>query len=316
MRSRFTCGSTIVARPMGEMQLFDEAARADLRPIGEVLGPLRGFDPKLAAALVEALGHIDTTPQTVIAADRAQAQVIDLLAQHGHHSAAFLAVYHGITVAVIEAMDDGRLTPRFFFERLPGRFAERHFDGLKAELGLDTTSDAAKYELWRPSFAFDNLEPDEKTPLGTKPPLAHFTVGMCCHINLDLAVALDETIRELGLEGEPVVLEEIERGHNFVDTILAEKVGRSTELLARDFDCPMSKKIIAAGAVESAGAQTMGTIRRWRAETFPQALRLSAAKTEVERAGIRAEIYQAGARRTVRLFNTLPGLIAATLSGA
>ena len=51
------------------------------------------------------------------------------------------------------------LTPKPFFERLDGKFAERHFDGVKVELGLDTTTDAARYGLWRPSFAFDNLAP-------------------------------------------------------------------------------------------------------------------------------------------------------------
>ena len=127
--------------------------------------------------------------------------------------------------------------------------------------------------------------------------------------------SLDETIRELGVEREDAVLEEVERGHNFVDTILTEKVGRSTELLAAELDCPMSKKILERGAVEAAGAQTMATIRRWRAETFPHAKRLATAAGDAERAKIREEIYRTGARRTVRLFNTLPGLIEAALNG-
>jgi hypothetical protein len=298
------------------MQLFDDAAVGDLQRIAAILGPLRTFEPKVRAALVDALARIDTTPKTVIAADRAQEAVCDVFVAHRHHAAAFLRVYHGITVAVIEAMDDGRLGPRRFFERLPGRFAERHFDGLKVELGLDATTDAATYALWRPSFAFDNVEPDPGTPLGRKPPLAHFMVGMCIHINMDLAVSLDETMRELGVERDGAVLDEVERGHNFVDTILAEKVGRSTEVLAAELDCPMSKKILERGAAEMAGAQTMATIRRWRAETFPQARRLATAAGDAERAAIRAEIYRAGARRTVRMFNTMPGLIQGALDGA
>jgi hypothetical protein len=297
------------------MKLFDDAARGDLRPIEAVLGPLRGFDDATAAALREALARIDTTPRSVTAADRAQTEVCDLLLARHHRAAAFLMVYHGITAAVIEAMDRGRLGPRFFFERLPGRFAERHFEGLKAELGLDATSDAARYALWRPSFALDNLEPSPSA-LGTKAPLVHFLVGMCIHINLDLAVSLDETIRELGVAGDAKVLEEVERGHDFVDTILTEKVGQSTAMLAERLDCPMSKKILAANAADVSGQQTMATIRRWRAETFPQAMRLSGAADEEARAAIREEIYRAGARRTVRLFNTLPGLIETTLGGA
>jgi hypothetical protein len=295
------------------MQLFDEAAVGDLRSIAAILAPLRSFDGEVAAALVAALQHVDTTPKTVDAADRAQEAVCDVFTAHHHHAAAFLKVYHGITVAVIEAMEAGRLTPRFFFQRLPGRFAERHFEGLKAELGLDTTTDAARYALWKPSFAFDNLQPTADTPLGRKPPLAHFMVGMCIHINMDLAVSLDETLREFGVERDGAVLAEVERGHNFVDTILTEKVGRSTEVLAAELDCPMSKKILERGAVELAGEQTMATIRRWRAETFPHAKRLATAPGEAERAQIRAEIYRAGARRTVRLFNTLPGLIQTAL---
>src|SRR5262245_61949847 len=128
------------------MQLFDEAA-GESPTIGAILGPLGGFEPALADALKAALPGIDTTPKSIAAADRAQGQVIDLFDAHHHHASAFLKVYHGITVAVMEALDEGRLGPRFFFERLPGHFAERHFDGLKAELGLDTTSDAAVYQL-------------------------------------------------------------------------------------------------------------------------------------------------------------------------
>lgn len=297
------------------MELFDEAARTDLRPIGAILGSLHGFDPPTAAALVEALRHIDTRPQTITAADRAQRQLTEVLVAHGHRAAAFLKVYHGITVAVMEALDRGDLTPRSFFERLAGRFAERHFDGLKAELSLDTSSDAALYELWRPSFAFDNLDSDPTTPLGTKPPLSHFTVGMCCHINFDLAVALDETIRELGIAEQPAVLAEVERGHNFVDTLLADKVQRSTELLANEFDCPLSKKIIESGAIAAMGQQSMAAIRRWRAATFPHALRLSTARSDAEREAIRLEIYRSGARKTVRLFNNLPTVIEGTLRG-
>jgi hypothetical protein len=295
------------------MQLFDDAAR-ESRTIGAILGPLRGFDDELTRALKDALPAIDTRPKSVEAADRAQSRLIDIFDAHGHRAAAFLKVYHGITVAVIEALDQGRLGPRFFFERLPGHFAERHFDGVKAELGLDTTSDAAVYQLWRPSFAFDNLAP-RPDALGLRPPLAHFTVGMCIHINLDLAAALDETLRELEVR-DPRVLQEVERGHEFVDTILEEKVAASTELLAAEMDCPMSKRIIEAGAVRQVGEQSMATIRRWRKKTFPNALALATAAGDEERARVRAEIYRAGARKTVLLFNTLPDLIQGTLSGS
>jgi hypothetical protein len=297
------------------VDLFDQAARADLRRISQILGSVHGFDPDVARALATALAEIDTTPKSIFAADRAQSQLIECFRRHGHRGAAFLQVYHGITVAVIEALDAGRLTPRPFFERLAGRFAERHFDGVKAELGLDTTSDAARFMLWRPSFAYDNLPQANEPALATKPALAHFTVGMCCHINLDLAVSLDETIRELGYAGDARALEEIERGHNFVDTILAEKVNRSTELLAAEYDCPMSRRILAGGAVELVGAQSMATIRGWRAKTFPNAVQMSSAASDEERARIRLDVYRFGARKTVALFNWLPDLIHGVMSG-
>jgi hypothetical protein len=297
-------------------QLFDDAASTDLPPIQSFLGPPRGFDERTAAALVEALKHIDTAPKTVHAADRTQSQLIDVLHAHDHRAAAFLEVYHRITVAVIEALERGELGPRRFFDRLAGRFAERHFDGIKAELGLGMTTDAAKYGLWRPAFAFDNLASNSDTPLGMKPPMAHFTVGMCCHINFDLACALDETIRELGFARDKAVLQEIERGHNFVDTILADNVEHSTELLAEKMSCPMSQKILDTNTVKTVGQVSMSMIRRWRAETFVHALQLCAAPDETARAAIRAEIYRAGARKTVRLFTTPPSLIAGTLRGA
>src|SRR5262249_7861260 len=147
------------------MRLFDEAVRPEERTIDAILGPPRGFDPTMTRALLDALEHLDTTPQSIGAADRAQSELCAVFESQRHRAAAFLKVYHGITVAVTEALARGRLTPKFFFERLPGRFAERHFDGVKAELGLDTTSDAARYQLWRPSFAFDNMEPQPGTPL-------------------------------------------------------------------------------------------------------------------------------------------------------
>jgi hypothetical protein len=299
---------------MSGWQLFDDAAKPDLQSIQSLLGAPRGFDDSTARALAEALPEIDTRPQTIEAADCAQHQLIELLNAHDHRAAAFLEVYHGITVAVIDALARGILTPKPFFVRLAGKFAERHFDGVKTDLGLDDATDAATYGLWRPSFAFDNLE-GSATVLGTKPPMAHFTVGMCCHINFDLACALDETIRELGYANDEAALAEIERGHNYVDTILTEKVERSCELLATKMDCPMSKKIIESGAVKTVGEVSMSMIRRWRAKTFVHALQLCRAASDEERATIRAEIYKAGARKTVRLFNTLPSLIEGTLRG-
>src|SRR5215467_2025746 len=114
---------------------------------------------------------------------------------------------------------------------------------LGAPRGIDGAGDAERYGLWRPSFALDHR--------AEEPPMACFTLGMCCHINFDLACSLDETIRELGYANDPLALEEIERGHNFVDTILADKTEHSTELLAAEMDCPMSKKILASGAVKT-----------------------------------------------------------------
>ena len=300
---------------MSGWELFDEAAKPDLQPIQSLLGAPRGFDDKTARALADALPAIDTRPQTIEAADHAQHQLIELLHAHDHRAAAFLEVYHGITVAVTDALERGILTPKPFFSRLDGKFAERHFDGLKAELGQGTATDAATYGLWRPSFAFDNLAPEPGTVLAMKPPMAHFTVGMCCHINFDLACALDETIRELGYADDAAALAEIERGHNYVDTILAEQAAQSCELLAEKMGCPMSKKIIESGAVKTVGEVSMSMIRRWRAKTFVHALQLCRAKNDEERAAIRADIYKAGARKTVRLFSTLPSLIEGTLRG-
>ena len=290
-------------------------AEPDLPSIEGAIGATRGFDDATAAALRAALPSIDTKPQSIRAADHAQQQLIDLFLAHGHRGAAFLEVYHGITVAVIEAIERGTLTPARFFERLAGRFAERHFDGVKAELGLDTTTDAARYHLWAPSFALDNM-PASESPLGIKAPMAHFTVGMCCHINFDLACALDETIRELGYAGDAAALAEIERGHNFVDTILHEKVENSCALLAKQMACPMSQKILESGAVKTVGEVSMAMIRRWRAKTFVHALQLVAAPDEAARAEIRREIYRAGARKTARLFASLPSLVEGTLRGS
>src|SRR5438105_4466640 len=104
-------------------ELFDDAAKPDLQPIQAFLGAPRTFDAAMTAALSRALPDIDTRPQSIVAADRAQQQLIDLLRAHDHHAAAFLMVYHGITVAVIEALERGALGPKPFFERLAGRFA-------------------------------------------------------------------------------------------------------------------------------------------------------------------------------------------------
>jgi hypothetical protein len=296
--------------------LFDDAAKPDLQTIEAIIGAPRGFDADVSTALRHELPRIDTAPTSIRAADHAQEQLIKVLSEHHHHAAAFLLVYHGITVAVIEAIERSALTPRRFFERLAGRFAERHFDGVKAELDLAAVCDAARFQLWAPSFALDNLIADPRTALGLKAPMAHFTVGMCCHINFDLACALDETIRELGYSRDDAALAEIERGHNLVDTILADKVEASAELLAAEMACPMSKKILEAGAVNTVGEVSMAMIRRWRAKTFVHALQLCRAPDESARVAIRVGIYRAGARKTVRLFNTLPSLIEGTLRGS
>jgi uncharacterized protein DUF5995 len=299
---------------MSPWTLFDAAAAPDLARIDAIIGAPRGFDEATAAALRSALATIDTAPTTCAAADAAQQQLIDVLHAHHHHAAAFLEVYHGITVAVMAALDRGLLGPRRFFERLDGRFAERHFDGLKAELGIGPPTDASRFALWAPSFALDNMASDGSA-VGTKPAMAHFTVGMCCHINFDLACSLDETIRELGYANDAAALAEIERGHNFVDTILAEQTERSCELLAARMACPMSKKILETGAVKTVGEISMAMIRRWRAKTFVYALQLCKAPDDGAREVIRGEIYRGGARKTVRLFNTLPTLIEGTLRG-
>ena len=106
-------------------ELFDDAAKPDLVSIRSRLGTPRGFDDASARGLRDALPAIDTRPQTIEAADAAQHQLIELFDAHRHRAAAFLTVYHGITVAVIDALARGILTPKPFFVRLAGKFAER-----------------------------------------------------------------------------------------------------------------------------------------------------------------------------------------------
>ncbi|HEX7942377.1 MAG TPA: DUF5995 family protein, partial [Gemmatimonadaceae bacterium] len=263
----------------------------------------------------------DTAPRSIIAADRAQGQLLAVFDRHGHAAGSFLRIYHGITVAVIAALEDGHLVPRPFFERLAGRFAEKHFDGVKAALGLDTTSDAARYRLWEPSLAFDNKDAwslaDGCEPAGPvlalDVPLAHFLVGMSCHINFDLAVSLEETIRELGLDGDPAALDEIERGHDFVDSILAEQVQSSLNALADVLGCPLSRLIVDAKLVPLAGRMAMDVIRSWRARTFPEARQLLAATTADARRRRREFVYREGARTTDELFELLPDLMGIVL---
>ena len=77
----------------------------------------------------------------------------------------------------------------------------------------------------------------------------------------------------------------------------------------------MSKKILESGAVKTVGEVSMAMIRRWRAKTFVHALQLVRAPDEAARAEIRREIYRAGARKTLRLFGSLPALVEGTLRG-
>jgi hypothetical protein len=262
------------------------------------------FPAPLADELVRALPRIDTAPTSIVAADRAQAELLAIFDRHRHPAGSFLRVYHGITVAVIAALEEGSLTPRPFFERLAGRFAEQHFDGVKAALGLDTRSDAARHGLWVPSLAFDNAPAAE-----VDVPLTHFLVGMSCHINCDLAVALDETIRELGHDRDPAMLDAIERGHEFVDAILAREVGSSMDALADELGCPLSRMIVDAELVPVAGRAAMDVIRQWRAATFPAARRLVAAASPDARRREREKIYRDAERTTAELFDFLPHLV-------
>lgn len=278
------------------------------------------FPAALAQDLTRELARIDTAPRSIVAADRAQGELLAVFDRHRHAAGSFLRLYHGITVAVIAALDDGRLGPRPFFERLAGRFAEKHFDGVKAALGLDTRSDAARYRLWEPSLAFDNQAawaPAAGPPAGPRlaldVPLAHFLVGMSCHINCDLAVALEETIRELGFDGDRAALDAIERGHDFVDSILAEQVHASLGTLADVLGCRLSRLIVDAELVPLAGDMAMGVIRRWRARTFPAARRLLAAPTADARRRGREALYRDGERTTAELFDLLPDLMGVVL---
>jgi hypothetical protein len=280
-------------------------------------GPL--FPIALWNDLTCELARIDTAPRSIVAADRAQGELLAVFDRHRHAAGSFLRVYHGITVAVIAALEDGRLGPRPFFERLAGRFAEKHFDGVKAALGLDTTSDAARYGLWEPSLAFDNQaawspagEPAGPL-LALDVPLAHFLVGMSCHINCDLAVALEETIRELGLDGDRAALDAIERGHDLVDSILAEQVQLSLGTLADVLGCPLSRLIVDAKLVPLAGDMAMDVIRNWRARTFPAARQLLTTPTADARRRRRESIYRDGARTTAELFDLLPDLMGMVL---
>jgi hypothetical protein len=261
-------------------------------------------DPTLRADLIDALAHLDTAPKSIVAADRAQSELLAVLERHRHPAGAFLRVYHGITVAVLAALEGGELGPRAFFERLAGRFAEKHFDGVKAWLGLDHASDAARYRLWARSFAFDDA--------GARPAvaMAHFLVGMSCHINCDLAVSLEETIREQGHARDRMMIDAIERGHDYVDSILAREVAASMDALADDLGCPLSRLIVDARLVPLAGRAAMDVIRPWRARTFPAARRLLAAPTPAALRHERARIYRDGLRTTDELFAVLPRLVA------
>lgn len=144
-------------------------------------------------------------------------------------------------------------------------------------------------------------------------PLAHFLVGMSCHINLDLAVSLEETIRELGLDGDPETLDEIERGHDLVDSILAEQVQSSLTALADVLGCPLSRLLVDAKLVPLAGGMAMDMIRGWRARTFPAARQLLAAPTAEARRQRRERIYREGARTIVELFELLPAVMGLVL---
>lgn len=137
---------------------------------------------------------------------------------------------------------------------------------------------------------------------------------MSCHINFDLAVSLEETIRELGLEGDPETLDQIERGHDLVDSILAEQVQSSLSALADVLGCPLSRMIVDAKLVPLAGGMAMDVIRRWRARTFPAARQLLAAPTVDARRRRRELIYREGARTTAELFELLPDLVGVVLN--
>jgi hypothetical protein len=275
---------------------------------------MSSFAEPLAQDLLRALQTIETRPGSIAAADTAQQALLEILSAHQHQGAAFLTVYHGITVAVSQALAAGRLGPRCFFERLAGKFAERHFDGVKAALGLDTTSDAARFQLWEPSFAFDAAGSGDTSLL--QAPVAHFLVGMSCHINLDLAVALEETIRELGLQDDAATIDEIERGHDLVNDILAAEVEASLTVLAQQMACPLSQLILDLDAVAVAREVAMLIIRQWRAKTFADARRLLAAGSDDEREALRREIYRSGLGVTLALLVALPRLIGLILTPA
>ena len=152
--------------------------------------------------------HADTIDEVIVLLKK----IIEIEEQKSSPMAYFTILYHDVTVAVREAIREGRFEDNPRMEKLDVIFANHYFIAYDAYNNQEETS-----KSWQLAF--------QSTTLFSPTILQHILAGMNAHINFDLSQAVIDTS-----EGEIMSLE-----HDFklVNTILSEQVDAVQDKLAK-----------------------------------------------------------------------------------
>ncbi len=127
----------------------------------------------------------------------------------------FLGTYRRTTVAVGEALADGRFEDPHWVDRWDAAFADFYLHAVRASLAGEPVP-----LPWRLAFAAPRQ----------LPPPRHLLLGMNAHINYDLPQALLAVISDADF-ADPAVLAQRRRDHERIDEVLASRVGAEGEAI-------------------------------------------------------------------------------------
>lgn len=176
----------------------------------------------------------------------------------GDLRAAFADVYAIITRRVVEAIE-GQSGPLLlepeWFSRVAARFATLYFDALSSPgAGIRSTA-------WR-------IASERSSDAGALPGL-HVVLGINAHVNFDLAIGMRDAIVAAGHARDSKMLRRYRRDFDAVNEILRDAVPECLALLARRYDCSVSRGARAVvGGQRAVGALSVATLVAWRARVW------------------------------------------------
>jgi len=172
-------------------------------------------------------------PRTVDEALEALQEVSQKLRPLHDSRAIFPEVYSIITEKVADEIHHptGLFWEPTFIARLAGCFAERYLDTLRCSIEHRPQD----CEAWAVAYGCNtDLE---------LVALQHAALGICAHINFDLALGIYRTIEDLGASKKPFLLRRFKHDHDQVNHILAQSFRPALERMIDAYGCRTSHLI-------------------------------------------------------------------------